>query len=236
MRYILCGSGKMGNQVKAEAEKAGWTLLGVADQTNADWLLRAPGADVCIDFSHPQMFSPLEQYIQRTKTPLCCGTTGLSAEQFARLSNLGNAAPVLYSANFSYGIALLKKIFETFSDEILGEYEIEMVEKHHSAKADAPSGTAKMLAQALDPQNTLRKITGREGFVGARSKDEMGLFALRGGTVAGEHEVFLFGQDETLSFCHRAASRRIFATGAVKAAAKLAEKSKGFYKLEEVLF
>ena len=116
------------------------------------------------------------------------------------------------------------------------EEQMELVEKHHNQKADAPSGTAKMLADALDPHRRLRRISGREGFCGARDRDEMGMFALRGGTVAGEHTLYFFGEDETLSFSHSAASRRIFAAGAVKAAELLAGKDPGFYTLDEILF
>ena len=115
-------------------------------------------------------------------------------------------------------------------------FDMEVVERHHNQKQDAPSGTAKMLADALDPHRRLRRISGREGFCGARDRDEMGMFALRGGTVAGEHTLYFFGEDETLSFSHSAASRRIFAAGAVKAAELLAGKDPGFYTLDEILF
>ena len=111
-----------------------------------------------------------------------------------------------------------------------------MIEAHHRHKVDAPSGTAKMLLAALDPEHEKRVVTGREGMCGARTKDEIGVMALRGGTVAGEHTVYLFGEDETLSITHTASSRRIFAAGAVNAAIALAGRDKGWYQLDDILF
>ena len=143
---------------------------------------------------------------------------------------------MLYSANYSLGIALLRRMLEQFGPALLESFEPELVEKHHRQKTDAPSGTALLLADALDPAHHLRRVCGREGFCGERGRDEMGIFSVRGGTVAGEHTLYFFGQDETLSLTHSAASRRIFAVGAVKAAALLAQRSPGFYTLDEILF
>ena len=236
MKILITGYGKMGRMVEELAQQKGWEILAALDGQDAKLLRQLKKADAAIDFSHPAMLDSLADYIRRTGTPLISGTTGYSEEQMDVLRQLGKSAAVLYSANYSLGVALLRRILENFGPMLLADFDVELVEKHHNQKADAPSGTAKMLADALDPHRRLRRISGREGFCGARDRDEMGMFALRGGTVAGEHTLYFFGEDETLSFSHSAASRRIFAAGAVKAAELLAGKDPGFYTLDEILF
>ena len=221
MKILITGYGKMGRMVEELAQQKGWEILAALDGQDAKLLRQLKKADVAVDFSHPAMLDPLANYIRRTGTPLISGTTGYSEEQMDVLRQLGKSAAVLYSANYSLGVALLRRILENFGPMLLADFDVELVEKHHNQKADAPSGTAKMLADA---------------FCGARDRDEMGMFALRGGTVAGEHTLYFFGEDETLSFSHSAASRRIFAAGAVKAAELLAGKDPGFYTLDEILF
>ncbi|MGN0625919.1 MAG: 4-hydroxy-tetrahydrodipicolinate reductase [Oscillospiraceae bacterium] len=236
MKILLTGHGKMGRMVEELALQKGWEVLAALDGPDAKKMETLEKADVAIDFSHPGMLDPLADYVRRTGTPLVSGTTGYGQEQLSALRQLGETAPVLYSANYSLGIALMRRILEMFGPALRADFDVELVEKHHNQKQDAPSGTAKLLADALDPGHTLRRITGRDGFCGARGRDEMGIFALRGGTVAGEHTVYFFGEDETLSITHSAASRRIFAAGAVKAASLLAGKAPGFYTLDEILF
>ena len=232
MKILITGYGKMGRMVEELAQQKGWEILAALDGQDAKLLRQLKKADAAVDFSHPAMLDSLANYIRRTGTPLISGTTGYSEEQMDVLRQLGKSAAVLYSANYSLGVELAKRATAILGDQ----FDIEIVEKHHNQKADAPSGTAKMLADALDPHRRLRRISGREGFCGARDRDEMGMFALRGGTVAGEHTLYFFGEDETLSFSHSAASRRIFAAGAVKAAELLAGKDPGFYTLDEILF
>ncbi len=113
---------------------------------------------------------------------------------------------------------------------------LEVIETHHNRKADAPSGTAKLLVEALDPQHGLQPVYGREGLCGPRKKGEIGIHSLRGGTVAGEHAVAFFGEDEVFELTHKAISRRVFAAGALEAAVRLSKMEKGWYTLEEVLF
>lgn len=236
MKILLTGHGKMGRMVEELALQKGWEILAALDGPDAKKLETLEKADAVIDFSHPGMLEPLANYVRRTGTPLVSGTTGYGEEQFSALRQLGETAPVLYSANYSLGIALMRRILALFGPALRTDFDVELVEKHHNQKQDAPSGTAKLLVDALDPGHTLRRITGRDGFCGARGRDEMGIFALRGGTVAGEHTVYFFGEDETLSITHSAASRRIFAAGAVKAASLLAGKAPGFYTLDKILF
>lgn len=236
MKILITGYGKMGHMVEEMARQKGWEILAALSSSDAGKLQTLEKADVAVDFSHPAMLEPLAAYIRRTGTPLVSGTTGYSEEQMDSLRQLGESAAILYSANYSLGVALFRQILEKFSPALLANFDVELVEKHHNQKMDAPSGTAKMLANALDPEQQLRRISGREGLCGARGRDEMGMFAVRGGTVAGEHTLYFFGEDETLSITHSAASRRIFAAGAVKAAALMTGKSPGFYSLDDILF
>ncbi len=152
------------------------------------------------------------------------------------LRALGTAAPVLHAANFSLGIAVFRRALAQVSDTLKPAFDIEIEEIHHNQKADAPSGTAKLLLSAIDPAGEYTPVYGREGNTGARTPKEIGVHALRGGTVAGTHTVSFFGPDEELSITHRAASRLIFVNGALHAAGLLTGRPKGFYALEDLLF
>lgn len=193
-------------------------------------------ADVVIDFSRPEALAEVASYVRRTGTPLLSGTTGYTAGQLEQLRSLGTEAPVLWSANFSLGVAVLVRALQAVSDVLKPDFDIEITETHHNQKADAPSGTAKLLLSAIDPAGELRPVYGREGNCGRRQKDEVGIHALRGGTVAGTHTVHFFGLDEELEFTHRAASRQIFASGAVHIARMLPGKTPGVYDLQAILF
>ena len=142
---------------------------------------------------------------------------------------------MIWTANYSTGVAVLKRLLQLCAP-VLSDWDKELVEIHHNRKADAPSGTAKQLQELLDPQGQATVVHGREGLCGARKPEELGVFSLRGGTVAGEHTVYFFGEDETLELTHRAQSRRVFAAGALRAAQALAEKKAGWYSLEELIF
>lgn len=235
MKLFLSGYGKMGRTVESLAAEKGWEIVGHADITCPDAYQTAPRADVCIDFSGVGAQPMLAEYIKRTKTPLLSGTTGLTEPDFDCLRALAQDVPVVWAANYSTGIAVLRKMLHEFAPT-LSDWDKEIVEKHHNQKADAPSGTAKALLQELDPDARATVVSGREGICGKRKKEEIGVFALRGGTVAGEHSVFFFGEDETLTLTHSASSRRIFAAGALRAATALVEKSAGFYTLEDLIF
>ncbi len=236
MKIVLSGYGKMGKMLEEIAVASGHEILAAVDIESVEQFASLPAADVALDFSHPAMLPHLSSYIRRTGTALCSGTTGYGQEEHQILSELGRHAPVLYSANYSLGIAVFRKMLEEFAPMLRESFDIEVVEKHHNQKVDAPSGTAKLLVSAIDPKGELKMVTGREGMCGKRGQDEIGVFALRGGTVAGEHTVYFFGEDETLSLVHSASSRRIFAVGAVRAAQALAGRAPGVYDLQSVLF
>lgn len=236
MKIVLSGHGRMGQFIEALAVDAKDEILGFVDERDPRRLEAMPEADVVIDFSHPDMLPYVESYVRRTGTALCSGTTGLTADALEHLASLGEVAPVLHSANYSLGVAVFRKILTQITPDLRTDFDIEIVETHHNKKADAPSGTAKLLADAIDPGHKMSRISGRDGMCGQRSKDEIGIFALRGGTAAGEHTVYFFGDDETLSITHSASSRRIFASGALKAARILAGRTPGLYTLDDIIF
>ena len=235
MNIFLSGYGKMGHMVQEIAVAKGWNIVGHADIDCPENYETAPKADVCIDFSGVGAQKALAAYIRRTKTPLLSGTTGLTEPDFDVLRDLSKEVPVIWTANYSTGVAVLKKLLREYAP-VLRDWDKEIVELHHNQKVDAPSGTAKQLLQAIDPDGTALVIHGREGMCGKRKENEIGVFSLRGGTVAGEHTVSFFGEDECLEFTHKAQSRRVFAAGAVRAAEALADKPAGFYTLEELIF
>ena len=235
MNIFLSGYGKMGHMVQEIAVAKGWNIVGHADIDCPENYETAPKADVCIDFSGVGAQKALAAYIRRTKTPLLSGTTGLTEPDFDVLRGLSKEVPVIWTANYSTGVAVLKKLLREYAP-VLRDWDREIVELHHNQKVDAPSGTAKQLLQAIDPDGTALVVHGREGMCGKRKENEIGVFSLRGGTVAGEHTVSFFGEDECLEFTHKAQSRRVFAAGAVRAAEALADKPAGFYTLEELIF
>ena len=237
MRFLLIGRGKMGRLIEETARSAGDEIVASFGHDDLERLAKlGKVADVVIDFSRPEALAEVCSYVRRTGTPLLSGTTGLSAAQKAALESLGTAAPVLWSANFSLGVAVFVRALQAVSDVLKPDFDIEITETHHNQKADAPSGTAKLLLEAIDPNHALTPVYGREGNCGKRSKDEIGMHALRGGTVAGTHTVHFFGPDEEFEITHRAASRQIFVNGALHMARLLPGKPNGVYDLQKILF
>ena len=227
----------MGRLIQETAQAAGDEIeaaFGREDLERLGKLGRA--ADVVIDFSRPDAFAEIASYVRRTGTPLLSGPTGFTPEQLRQLESLGSSAPVLWSANFSLGMAVLYRALREVSGVLKPDFDVELTETHHNQKIDAPSGSAKLLLEALDPRREARLVCGREGSVGRRRKDEIGVHSLRGGTVAGIHTVHFFGPDEELEFTHRAASRQIFVNGALHMARLLPGKPNGVYDLQKILF
>ncbi len=237
MRYLLIGRGKMGRLIQETAQAAGDEIEAAFGREDLDRLGKlGKVADVVIDFSRPEALPEICSYVRRTGTPLLSGTTGLSDRDIARLGAAGHYAPVLWSANYSLGVAVLYRALAAVSEVLKPDFDIELTETHHNQKADAPSGTAKLLLEAIDPAHALTPVYGREGNTGRRRKDEIGVHALRGGTVAGTHTVHFFGPDEELEFTHRAASRQIFVNGALHMARLLPGRPNGIYDLQKILF
>ena len=236
MKILLIGHGRMGRLMEQTALSAGDQIGGVIDVGNlADLGTIGRVADVAIDFSAPAALPAVADYVRATGTPLLSGVTGLEAGQLAVFDELGRHAPVIHSANYSLGIAVFRRILGEVR-EVLGEFDVEIVETHHNQKADAPSGTARLLLDAVDPRHERTPVYGRQGITGPRDKKEIGVHALRGGTEAGTHTVSFFGPDEVFEITHRASSRQIFVNGALHAARRLCRMPKGRYELKDILF
>lgn len=247
LSIVICGTGRMGTLIDRTAREmrdgAGEPLFKVVAQVGFEVkeLETAPAADVIIDFSNVAALDAVAGYVRRTGAALVSGTTGYSDEQLEVLRELGSTAPVVWSGNYSIGIAALRHLVAQATRELPG-FDIEIVETHHNQKADAPSGTATMLldevraAKAELGAGSVKPVYGREGLCGARDTQEVGVHALRGGTVAGVHTVSFFGPSEEVSLTHRAESREIFVNGALAAAQKLVVRDKGFYTFDEVMF
>ena len=237
MRIVLIGRGKMGALIRETAAAAGDEIEAAFGRDDLDQLGKlGKAADVVMDFSRPAALPEIAAYVRRTGTPLLSGTTGYTEAEKERLFALGSAVPVLWSANYSLGVAVLARALRVIAPVLGQDFDIEITETHHNQKADAPSGTAKLLLEAMDPQHRLRPVYGREGSVGRREKNEVGIHALRGGTVAGTHTAHFFGPDEELELTHRAASRRIFVNGALHMAHLLPGRPNGVYDLQKILF
>lgn len=194
--------------------------------------------DIVIDFSTASAVRPLIDYCLSQKLPAVICTTGLSEEDTTYLKEASKHVPIFFSANMSLGVNLLIALAKR-ATEILGDsgFDIEIVEKHHNQKIDAPSGTALAIADAindtLDHEYTYRydRSTIRE----KRPKKEIGIHAVRGGTIVGEHDILFAGNDEFITLSHQATSKEVFANGAIKAAKFLAHKAPGLYNMDHLL-
>ena len=236
MKILLIGHGRMGRLIEQTAIAAGDQMGGIVDIGNlGDLETIGRVADIAIDFSSPSALPAVARYVRQTGTPLLSGVTGLSGAELNPVGELGRFAPVMHSANYSLGVAVFRRALEEVR-EVLGDFDIEIVETHHNQKADAPSGTARLLLDAVDPRHERTPVYGRQGITGPRDKKEIGVHALRGGTEAGTHTVSFFGPDEVFEITHRASSRQIFVNGALHAARRLCRMPKGRYELKDILF
>ena len=236
MKILLIGYGRMGRAIEQTARAAGDQLAGIIDIGNiADLETIGRVADVAIDFSAPAALPAVARYVRQTGTPLLSGVTGLSEAELEIFTDLGRCAPVIHSANYSLGVAVFRRALAEVAG-VLSDFDVEIVETHHNQKADAPSGTARLLLEAVDPRHERTPVYGRHGVSGPRDKREIGVHALRGGTEAGTHTVSFFGPGEVLEITHRASSRQIFVHGALHAARRLIHMPKGRYALEDILF
>lgn len=194
--------------------------------------------DVIIDFSNPKAFNGLVEYAQERRIPLVMCTTGLSAEQISMLKNdVSKRIPVFFSANMSIGINLLIDLVKKAAKILEGQFDIEIIEKHHNLKIDAPSGTALAIADAInDTLNEKCEYTyDRHSKRKKRGKQEIGIHAVRGGTIVGDHSVIFAGKDEIIEINHTATSKEIFAVGALKASLFLANKKPGLYSMDDLI-
>jgi len=195
-------------------------------------------SDIVIDFSAPIATQRLLEAATQNPKPLVIATTGLNDHQKNLIIEVAKLTPVLYATNMSLGVAILNKLVSLVSEK-LRDFDIEIVEQHHRYKVDAPSGTALTLAESaakargFDLKDVM--VTGRSGHVGARSKDEIGVFAVRGGDVVGRHTVGFYNDGEFLELNHTATSRETFARGAIKVAKWLINQKPGLYSINDAL-
>ena len=195
-------------------------------------------ADVIIDFSNAKAVDNLLDYCVEKQVPVVLCTTGLSEEQLAKVEEASKKVAVLKSANMSLGVNLLMKILKDAAKVLApAGYDIELVEKHHNLKVDAPSGTALALADSINEamNNEYTYVYDRSQVREKRSQKEIGISAVRGGTIVGDHEVIFAGTDEVIEFKHTAYSKAVFGKGAVEAAKFLAGKPAGRYDMSNVI-
>ena len=239
VRVLLLGAkGRMGQAIAGAAPKAG-VEIGAEMDLGDDISKGIHDCDVVIDFSHPNSSSELSRVCREAKKPAVIGTTGHSSEERASLEELALSVPVVLSPNFSVGVNALFWLTRKAAHLLDDDFDIEITEMHHRLKKDAPSGTAKKLAEILcevrelDYGQNVRH--GREGLIGERSANEIGVHSIRGGDVVGDHTVTFAGAGERLELSHKAASRETFALGALRTARWIVGKPPGLYSMEDVL-
>ena len=247
---ILGAGGRMGQAIAPAVVEAGATLAGGADRVGTPGTIGgapfittealAAACDVLVDFSSPAALAAHVDLAWATATPLVVGTTGLSPEDHALIdAAVAQGATILQAANTSLGVNLLAHLVRETAARLGPDWDIEIVEMHHRHKVDAPSGTALLLGQAAADGRGVAladaAVRSRDGITGARPEGTIGFATLRGGSVAGDHQIILATEGERLELGHRAESRAIFARGAVKAALWLAGKPAGRYAMTDVL-
>lgn len=241
MKLAIVGKGMMGRLLvqlaegmKKDGEDIQW--IEVIEPATGESLFDIPQPDVIIDFSHPDALDDIYRYVSSKEgtVSVVFGTTGFTSEQLMQIKKLSEIAPVIQSYNYSYGIQTLKKLIGCAVPMLKERSDIEIIEKHHRYKADAPSGTALMLAECCDPDHNKQWRCGREGQ--HKRGDEIGIHSLRGGTIFGEHHVIFALQDEVVTVSHTAFSKNIFAKGALEAGLWLNGKKKGMYSIEDVFY
>jgi 4-hydroxy-tetrahydrodipicolinate reductase len=196
------------------------------------------GCDIVIDFSLPEAMQSLLEAAMKTPRPIVSGTTGLDTHQANLLRQASEQMPILYATNMSLGVALMNKLVNLASQTLQG-FDIEIVEQHHRHKKDAPSGTALTLAESAAKGRGLDlddvRISGRNGNIGERTKDEIAVMALRGGDIVGRHTVGFYNDGEFIELNHTATSRNTFSKGAIRAAKWLFDQEAGLYSIADSL-
>ena len=246
MKIIICGAlGKMGAKTRENALKTEDVspLCGV-DIKCADingfkvydgFDKITEKADAVVDFSAKATLNSVLDYCVKTETPAVLCSTGYDENDIKAIEKASEKIAIFRSANMSLGVNVLIETVKFAAKKLYG-FDIEIIEKHHNKKADAPSGTAVMIKDGIKeilPDKT--EVYGRHGIIGARDKKEIGIHAVRGGTIVGEHQVIFAGDNESLTFTHNAESRDVFAAGAISAARFIAKKDKGLFDMKDLL-
>ena len=247
MKIIISGAlGRMGRELAQAAKTSGINIVCGVDktvqvQTDSFPMVRSyqqipEPADVLIDFSVADNLDALLSYGLKTKTPLVLCVTGYSKEQLAQIKKTSAEIPILQSANMSFGVHVMAQLAAMAARVLGDDFDIEIVEKHHNRKVDSPSGTALMLSDAIRKERVwLAPVYGRQGQTGQRRTNEIGIHAVRGGTVSGEHEVGFYGDAEEIILTHRAENRALFARGALRGATYLIHQEPGLYSLKDAV-
>ncbi len=247
VRIILCGAcGKMGGNVLSLLENdpdakvvCGVDLypreIGVPVYTSFNEIKEE--ADVIVDFSSPVGLVERLEYAKKHNLGIVLASTGFSADDLKTVDEYAKSVAIFKTANLSLGVNLMQALIKTAAEVLGDSYDVEIIERHHNLKKDAPSGTALMLADTINEafDGKKRYVDGRSGIVGAREKSEIGMHAVRGGTIVGEHEVMFAGEDEIITISHSARSKRVFAVGAIRAAKFLPQKAAGMYEMKDLL-
>lgn len=247
-RIILCGCfGKMGRVITSlTADRSDCKIVAGVDlnSNTADFPVYTKldevqeSADVIIDFSRPELLTDILGYAAEHPGVSCvlC-TTGYSAEQVEVLNAASKTLPIFYSRNMSLGINLLVELSKKAAKVLGSEFDIEIIEKHHNQKVDAPSGTALMLADAISDVRDIESAYTYDRHAQRKKRDtaEIGIHAIRGGTIVGEHEVIFAGNHEVITLSHSAQSKELFAVGAVNAALFMCGKSAGLYDMSNLI-
>ena len=244
----ICGAnGKMGktiyNCISAREDCKVIAGIDINTEQYADFpIIDSPSKlpekpDVIIDYSNPASLDGLLEYCLSTGTPIVLATTGYSDEQIKKIKSAAEQIPVFFTFNMSLGINLLVQLAKKAASVLGDQFDIEIVEKHHNQKIDAPSGTAIMLANAINEtlDNKYHYVYDRHSQRKKRDKNEIGMHAIRGGTIVGEHDVIFAGHDEVITLSHSAASKSVFAEGSINAAVYLSDKPAGLYDMSSLV-
>ena len=247
INILLCGAnGKMGNAVRRIAENddfvnivAGYDINTTSSAfpvyDNLDKV--SEKIDCIIDFSHPALVDSILDYAKSLKIPAVICTTGLSKDQISKIEFYSKDTPIFFSANMSIGVNLIIDLVKKASKVLEDNFDIEIIEKHHNQKLDAPSGTALAIADAISDTVSYnpKYMFDRHSVRQKRDKTEIGLHAVRGGNIVGEHTVIFAGNDEVIEIKHSATSKEVFAVGAVRAAIFMKDKGAGLYSMSDLV-
>ena len=194
-------------------------------------------ADVIIDFSNPALLEGLLEFAISKKIPVVLATTGYSDEEISKIKEASKQIPVFFTFNMSLGVNLICSLAKKAAAVLGNGFDVEIIEKHHNQKLDAPSGTAIMLANAVNSvfEDKMNYEYDRHSKRQKRSQNEIGIHSVRGGSIVGEHEVIFAGKDEVVSVSHSAFSREVFAVGAIRAAKFLIGKDNGIYDMNDIM-
>ena len=233
---LLVGSkGRMGKAIidvvaaRDDVNIAAEVDMGIPFPANAD------GLDAIIDFSNPAALDGVLSFALKYSLPVVFATTGYSDEQLAKIKEASAKIPIFFSGNMSMGINLLSALAKKAAEILGAGADIEIIEKHHNQKLDAPSGTALLLADAINEGGEYEYKYNRHDFHEKRSSKEIGIHSVRGGTIVGEHEVIFAMPNEVITLSHSAENRGIFAAGAVNAACWLANQTAGYYDMGDLI-